>query len=178
MEITDIRGLKELLEVTIRNSSNVFIVGHNNIDLDVAGSSIGLARLVKEYNKDVYIIVDDLRYNIQSGIISIMESVKDDYDFIKKKDVDGLVNDESLLLVTDVNKKKMFSVGDKLDRFKNIVVIDHHTEDDNSVITPYKFIDKDLSSASEIVARVLNCSKIKYDANIANALYAGMSFIL
>ncbi|MBR5370066.1 MAG: DHH family phosphoesterase [Bacilli bacterium] len=175
MALNDIKELREILEERIKNSSNVFIVGHNNIDLDVAGSSIGLARLVKEYDKDVYIIVDDLRCNIQSGIISVMDSVKYDYKFIVKADVDKLVNNRSLLLVTDVNKKKMFSVGNMLDRFKDIVVIDHHTEDKNSVITPYKFIDKDLSSASEIVARVLNCSKIKYDANVANALYAGMS---
>lgn len=175
MAFTDVKEFREILELEIQNSSNVFVVGHNNVDLDSIGSSIGLARLVKEYNKDVYIIVDDLKYNIQSGIISVMDSVKDDYKFIKKKDVDNLVTGSSLLLVTDVNKKSMFSVGDKLDKFKDIVVIDHHTESEDSVITPYKFIDKGVSSSSEVVARVLNCSRIKYDENIANALYAGMS---
>jgi len=175
MAITDVKELREMLELEIINSSNVFIVGHNNVDLDSIGSSIGLARLVKEYNKDVYIIVDDLRYNIQSGIISVMDLVKDEYKFIKKKDVNRLLTNGSLLLVTDVNKKSMISVGDMLDKFKNIVVMDHHTEDENSIITPYKFIDLGVSSSSEVVARVLNCSKIKYDENIANALYAGMS---
>ncbi|MBR5370072.1 MAG: DHH family phosphoesterase, partial [Bacilli bacterium] len=164
-----------ILELEIKKSSNVFIVGHNNVDLDSIGSSIGLARLAKEYNKDVYIIVDDIRYNIQSGIISVMNSVKEDYKFIKKKDVDKLISKNSLLLVTDVNKKSMISVGDMLDRFKHTLVIDHHTESENSVITPYRFIDLGVSSASEVVARILNCSKIKYDENIANALYAGMS---
>ena len=174
MSFNDIKELRDTLEAKIKDSSNVFVVGHNNVDLDSIGSSIGLARLAKEYNKDVYIIVDDLRYNIQSSIISVMNSVKDDYVFITKEEVENLVNDSSLLLVTDVNKKNMFSVGDMLDRFKDIVVIDHHTEDDNSVITPYKFIDLEVSSSSEVVARVLNCSKIKYDANVANALLAGI----
>lgn len=175
MVFSDVKEFKEILELEIRKSSNVFIVGHNNVDLDSIGSSIGLARLAKEYNKDVYIIVDDLRYNIQSGIISVMDLVKEDYKFIKKKDVDKLISKNSLLLVTDVNKKSMISVGDMLDRFKNTLVIDHHTESENSVITPHKFIDLGVSSASEVVARILNCSKIKYDENIANALYAGMS---
>ena len=174
MALTGIKELKEILELNIKNSSNVFVVGHNNVDLDSIGSSIGLARLVKEYNKDVYIIVDDLRYNIQSSIISVMNSVKDDYVFITKEDVGNLVNDKSLLLVSDVNKKNMFSVGDMLDRFGDVVVIDHHTEDDNSVITPYKFIDLVVSSSSEVVARVLNYSKIKYDEKVANALLAGI----
>ena len=175
MAINDIEELTKVLKTQIMNSSSVFVVGHNNIDLDAIGASIGLARMAKEYNKDVYIIVDDLRYNIQSGIISVMDSVKDDYTFIKKKDVDNLVNDKSLLLVTDVNKKKMFSVGKMVDRFGGVVVIDHHTESEDSVDTPYKFIDLEVSSASEVVARVLNYSRIKYDENIANALYAGMS---
>ena len=175
MAITDVKEFKDILELEIKKSSNVFIVGHNNVDLDSIGSSIGLARLAKEYNKDVYIIVDDIRYNIQSGIISVMNLVKDDYKFIKKKEVDKLISKNSILLVTDVNKKSMISVGDMLDRFKHTLVIDHHTESENSVITPYRFIDLGVSSASEVVARILNCSKIKYDENIANALYAGMS---
>ena len=68
MAFSDVKKLREILELEIKNSSNVFIVGHNNVDLDAIGSSIGLARLVKEYNKEVYIIVDDLKYNIQSSI--------------------------------------------------------------------------------------------------------------
>ena len=174
MAFSDVKKLREILELEIKNSSNVFIVGHNNVDLDSIGSSIGLARLAKEYNKEAYIIVDDLEYNIQSSIISVMDSVKDDYKFIKRKDVEKIVNDRSLLLIADVNKKNMFSVGDMLDRFGDKVVIDHHTENEDSVITPYKFIDLEVSSASEVVARVLNASKIKYDDNVANALLAGI----
>ena len=174
MAFADVKKLREILESGIKNSSNVFIVGHNNPDFDSIGSSIGLARLVKEYNKDVYIIVDDLKLNLQSGIVTVMDSVKDDYKFIKKKDVDKLALKNSLLLVTDVNKRNMVSVGDMLDKFSNIVVIDHHTENEDSIITPYKFIDLGVSSSSEVVTRILNCSKIKYDANVANALLAGI----
>ena len=50
MAFNDIKKLKEILELGIKNSSNVFVVGHNNPDFDSIGSSIGLARLVKEYN--------------------------------------------------------------------------------------------------------------------------------
>ena len=174
MAFTDVKKLREILELEIKNCSNVFVVGHNNPDFDSIGSAIGLARLVKEYNKAAYIIVDDLKLNLQSGIVTVMDSVKDEYKFIKKKDVDKLVSDKSLLLVTDVNKKSMISIGDMLDRFGDIVVMDHHTENEDSVITPYKFIDLGVSSASEVVTHILNCSKIKYDANVANALLAGI----
>ena len=174
MAFNDVRKLKEILELEIKNSSNVFVVGHNNPDFDSIGSSIGLARMVKEYNKDAYIIVDDLQLNLQSGVVTVIDSVKDEYKFIKKKDVDKLISENSLLLVTDANKKSMVSVGDMLDRFGDVVVIDHHTENEDSIITPYKFIDLGVSSASEVVTRILTCSKIKYDVNVANALLAGI----
>ena len=174
MAFSDVKKLRDILELEIKNSSNVFVVGHNNPDFDSLGSCIGLARMVKEYGKDVYIIVDDLKLNLQSGIVTVMDSVKDEYSFIKKKDLDKLISENSLLLISDVNKKSMISIGDMLDRFGDIVVIDHHTENEDSVITPYKFIDLSVSSTSEVVTRILTCSKIKYDANVANALLAGI----
>lgn len=174
MAITDVKKLRDILELEINNSSNVFVVGHNKIDFDALGSALGLARLVKEYNKKVYIVMDDLDITLQSGIVSIMDLVKDDYKFIKKKDVEKLLSKKSLLLVTDVNKKNMISIGDMTDKFNSIVVIDHHSENENTIDTSNKFIDLEVSSASEVVARVLNSLKIKYDDNIANALFAGI----
>ena len=75
MAFADVKKLREILELGIKNSSNVFIVGHNNPDFDSIGSAIGLARIVKEYNKNAYIVVDDLRLNLQSGIVTVIDSV-------------------------------------------------------------------------------------------------------
>lgn len=174
MAMTDVKKLKELLELEISNSSNVFIVAHNSPDFDAIGSALGLARLVKEYNKKAYIIIDDLDSSLQSGIKKMKDEYKKEYKFIKKKDLEKLIGKKSLLLVTDVNKDNMISIGDKLDLFNSIVVIDHHSENEHTIATDKKYIDLEVSSASEVVARILNSLKIKYDSNIANALLAGI----
>ena len=121
MAITDIKELKEILDIEISNASNVFIVGHNSPDFDAIGSAIGLSRLVKEYNKKSYIIVDDLEVKLQSGVKKMVDENKKEYKFIKKKDVERLLGKKSLLIVTDVNKKNMISVGDILDIFNSII---------------------------------------------------------
>lgn len=174
MAITDIRKLKDILELEITNSSNVFIVGHNNPDFDAIGSSIGLACLSNYYGKDSYIIVEETANTLQPSVKKMIDMYKKDYHFIKKKDISKLIDDNSILLVTDVNKSDMISVGNRLNDFKSIIILDHHSGNDNTIDTDYIFINSNVSSASEIVARILIALKAKYSDKVANALLAGI----
>ena len=174
MSMQDIKTLKDTLEVELSNSSSVFIVSHTLPDFDAIGSALGLYAIAKNYNKRVYIILDDPERNLQPGIQKILAEVGSDYKFIKQEDLEKLCTKKSLLIVTDVNKKNMISIGDKLDLFKSIIVIDHHTENENTIDTEKSFIDLEVSSASEVVARLLNSYKIKYDSKLSNALLSGI----
>ena len=128
MSIQEYKNLKETLELEIKKSSNVFIVGHNSPDFDSIGSAIGLYRIVYELGKKAYIIVDDNELMIESGVKRVLEEYDEEYRFIKKKDIEKHQTKKSMLIVTDTNKKNMISVGDKLDTFRNVIVIDHHLE--------------------------------------------------
>ena len=175
MSIQEYKNLKETLELEIKKSSNVFIVGHNSPDFDSIGSAIGLYRIVYELGKKAYIIVDDNELMIESGVKRILEEYDEEYRFIKKKDIEKHQTKKSMLIVTDTNKKNMISVGDKLDTFRNVIVIDHHLEGEDTIDTPNKFINTEASSASEIVGKLMMLLKIKCGPKVANALYAGIS---
>ena len=175
MDSIDIRKIKETLENEICKSSNVFIIGHNGPDFDSIGACMGLYSIAKEKNKNVYIIVNDDETKLEPGIKRIIDESKDKYNFIKNDELANLVNRKSLLIVTDVNKDNMISVGDRLNAFRDIIVIDHHTEDEHTIKTKYKFIHLDVSSASEIIARILNDFKINYPKEVANYLLAGIN---
>lgn len=174
MSTSEIRRLKEVLEEEIERSSNVFIIGHNSPDFDSIGSCIGLYVFAKYYSKNVYIIVDDNELKIEPGVKRILEECGNKCSFIKKSDFLSLVNEDSLLIVTDTNKDYMISVGDSLEKVGSIIVIDHHEEDAHTIKTSKKYIKTEASSASEIVARVLNLSKIHYSKRVANYLLAGI----
>lgn len=79
-----------------------------------------------------------------------------------------------LFVLTDVNKSYLISVNDLISNLNNVIVIDHHDSDKNTVNSSSIFIDTNASSASEIVISLLNACKIKIPVNVANYLYAGI----
>ena len=171
----NIKELASLLETKIKESSRVFIVGHNFPDFDSIGSAIGLHTLVESYNKRAFIVVDDQEDKIESGVKRIIDENKDEFDIINRAAFLEKVNPKALLIVTDVNKKNMISLGEDLDKVRNIIIIDHHNEDEDTIETEQKFITTEVSSASEVVTRVLLYNRIKFSTKIANYLLAGIN---
>ena len=169
-----LKMLRETLVKNITDASQVFIVGHNTPDYDAIGSALGVATLSKELNKKAYIIVNDLAQDLDPGVSKVIEDSKGDYHFIDLEGYRTLADTDSLLVTVDVNKKYLTSVQEDLDRVGNIIIIDHHGEDNLSISTPYKFIDETASSTCEMIAGVLHAKKIRYTKNMANYLLAGI----
>ena len=169
------KELRVKLENDIKKSSRVFIIGHNSPDFDSIGSAIGLAVLVESLGKKAFIIVNDEEFKIEPGVKKIIDSNRSIYHFIKKEEFLKKADKRSLLLVTDVNKAPMIAVGDSLDKVGNIIVIDHHTEDETTIPTEDRYISLEASSACEIVSRLLTNSRTPYSKDVANYLLAGIS---
>ena len=173
--LEDVKVLKSVLEKHIRSSSKVFIIGHCGPDFDSFGAAIGLNAIVRNFYKKAYIIIDDDVSKIEPGVKRILDVEKDKYNIITKSEFEELADERSLLIVVDTNKKDMISIGDCLDKVRDIFVIDHHTEGEKSIDTQYKYIDLNSSSACEIIFDLINLYKIKIKENEANYLLAGIS---
>lgn len=174
MDNERIKELSERLEENIDGASKVFIVGHNNPDYDAIGSALGIATIVKFLGKDAYIIINDGLSKLDLGVQNILAANSSYYNIIALEDFRKLVDDDSMLITTDVNKKYMVSVRDDLRNFKKVMIIDHHLDDEFTIDADYKYIDVAASSASEIVTRVLKKMNIDYSLKLANALLAGI----
>lgn len=174
MDNERIKELSERLEENIDGASKVFIVGHNNPDYDAIGSALGIATIVKSLGKDAYIIINDGLSKLDLGVQNILAANSSYYNIITLEDFRKLVDDDSMLITTDVNKKYMVSVRDDLRSFKKVMIIDHHLDDEFTIDADYKYIDVAASSASEIVTRVLKKMNIDYSLKLANALLAGI----
>ena len=170
-----LKELRNRLENEIKKSSHVYIIGHNEPDLDAIGSAIGLYTLVNYYKKPASIIIDDEESKLDSSVKRVIDDCCGKYRFIDKKTALEKVNSSSLLILTDVNKTTMISIGDSIDKFRKRIIIDHHNENNDTVKTQDKYITLNVSSASEIVASILNMSKVPYDSSVANYLLAGIN---
>ena len=169
-----LRKLKDVVLKQIKQSSLVFIVGHNNPDYDSIGSSLGLSTLAKSLGKKTYIIVDDSPLDMDPGVKKILDESREEHNIITLEEVNSLVNENSLLFVTDVNKQYLIAPKNDLNKFKNVFIIDHHEEDEFTIHNAIKYIDTKASSASEIITQVLNATQTKYKKEVANYLLAGI----
>lgn len=169
-----IKDLKKVLFEVIRDSSKIFIIGHNEPDFDSIGSSIGLLTICRLLGRKAYIIVDDSDISLEPGVKKIIDENRKNLNIIDMNAFKKLVSKNSSLIITDTNKDYLIAVKDYLANFKYKVIIDHHAEDEHTVDADYKFITPQVSSASEMVAQVLNSYRYRYDGTVANSLLAGI----
>ncbi len=171
---TELKFFKDILIKAITDSNKVFIVGHNEPDFDAIGSAIGIHTIAKSLGKEVYIIVNDDALNLEPGVKKIIEENKAKYNIITLAEAKNLLDDNSLLVVTDTNKDYLTSTKDDLDKFSKVMVIDHHEEDSHTIKSDYLYINPDVSSACEIVSNIIISERIKIDPKVASYLLAGI----
>ena len=170
-----IKDFKSILEQAILDSNQVFVVAHDNPDLDAIASAIGVYFIVKtKFKKDCFIVINDSLEHIEAGVKKVIDKEKCKIPFINLKKYHELKGEKDLLVTTDVNKKNRVSLIDCLNEFSNIVLIDHHSEDDYTIDSDKKFITCGVSSASEIITKLFCEFKVNIDENLATYLLAGI----
>ena len=169
-----LQSLKLSLDQLIEKNDTVFIVGHNDTDFDSLGSCLGLALICKRFKKPVYIVMDDDESKMYPELKTLVDEVRNRIPVIKAKEVDGHITDNSLLLVTDTNKKHLISVGKSSSDFSDVLVLDHHKKDANTIETPNMYVNGSLSSASEAVANVIKLYGMKLSPEVANFILSGI----
>lgn len=170
----ELKNFKQKLQEKVESCSQVFITTHKNPDVDAISSAIGLSLIAQKLKKKSYIIMDDKIDTINSGVLTIIDTISDDFQTITTKMYKEIKTDNDLLVVTDTNKRNLICCEEYLDDFKSIIVIDHHNQDSKSIQTLNKFIKPKMTSACEIITCLIEEFKINYSQNIANYFLAGI----
>ena len=170
----DIKNLKLNIEQRILGAKKVVIVPHNRIDFDAIGSALGLATIVRKMNARPTIVVNDNVKELQRGIQIIMDDVSKDFEIVNRDKYLEMKEDDDVYILTDVNKRGMVSFGDVIEYPDNTIIIDHHNMDDTTIPSNATLVDEHVSSASEIVARLMCMFRCKCPNEIATYLLAGI----
>ena len=171
------RIISHALEGMIKESSKVLIMGHSNSDMDCIGASMGIYRLSKALGKDAHIVLDPKGENLA---IFLNEIKQDDAysDLVQEpEDVLNEIDDDTLLIVVDTNKKNYVESPEVLAKCKKIVVIDHHRRSPDYIESAtLTFHEVYASSASELVTELIEYAQEDVSLNNleAEALYAGI----
>lgn len=169
-----IKNFKINLEQKILEAGNVVIVPHTSVDFDAIGSAIGISLVVKKLKKASFILIDDLPNKIDHGCQLIIEDAKEKYPIINKDKYLQICTPNDLFVLTDVNKSHMICLNDEIKNEDSIIIIDHHNEDTLTVKSNCKYINTNISSASEIVCKLLKLFGINPNSDVANYLLAGI----
>lgn len=168
-------AFRELLEA----KDKIIIMGHKLQDLDSLGAALGIYRCAKTFNKKASIVVNEVTTSVRSLYEKIIEDdIYEEGMFINNIDAIGKSDDQTLLVVVDVNRPSYTECPELLELIPNIVVFDHHRASaeyiDNAVLT---YVEPYASSTCEMVTEILQyiVDKIKLKPIEADALFAGIT---
>ncbi len=148
----EIRVMSEELSNLMINSSNIFVVGHNNIDADGFAATVAIYKWAKALGKEAYII-NDLS-SIDSTVEKLLNTIKSEYvsfldAFISPADIGKKANKESLLMVVDFQTVYQSPDNKIFNHFEKIGIIDHHRKGEGA-ITNHKFYYSQPSASSSV----------------------------
>ncbi len=148
----------------IGQSSQVFIMGHRNADLDALGAAMGISCMCRKKGKRAYIVLDKDNNACKPLLDEIYQVPEYAGVFISGDDAMLQCDGRSTLVVVDTNRPDQVESRPLLEAMSKVCVIDHHRRAadyiDPVVVNlhePYA------SSASELVTELLQYALEKPD---------------
>lgn len=169
------RVMANALMQLIRDSSQVFLMGHKYSDLDSIGACAGLVAAVRKAGRPAYIIVNDQATSAKELIDRLRKQPQYGDVFISEQDAIVKVDASSLCVVCDTTRPDMVEGPDLLEAVQRVAVVDHHRRAaqyiENAAISLHETY---ASSACELVAELLqyvvnqnDILKVEADAMLA-----------
>ncbi len=166
------------LRECMSSAENIVIMGHQIVDVDSIGASIGLYRAAKTMNKQAHIVVD----SEYSAVRTILERFRSnpEYEkdmFVNVEDAIKITNSGTLLIVVDTARPGYTEAPELLEKTTAIIVLDHHRQSTdvirNSILS---YIEPYASSACELVAEILQyfSDDMRLRNIEADAIYSGI----
>ena len=110
----------------IGQSSQVFIMGHKNADLDAVGGAMGISCMCRKKGKPFHIVLD-LENNSAEKLIEEIRQVPEYRNaFITGQDALLLCDNHSTLVVVDTNRPDQVEHRPLLEAIPRVCVVDHH----------------------------------------------------
>ena len=119
------QALRELIE----NKDKVLVMGHKIGDVDSFGAAIGIYRAAKTLNKPTHVVINEITTSVRKMIDGFIDNPDYEEDmFVNSSQAKEIVDNNTLLVVVDVNRPSYTECPELLQMCKTIVVLDHHRQ--------------------------------------------------
>ena len=168
----------QALREIISAKEQVLVMGHRISDVDSFGSAVGVYRIACSLDRRVHIVMDEVNNSVRP-LVDLFVS-KEDYDdgmFISSAEAMEMVDENTVLVVVDVNRPSITECPDLLKLCKTIVVLDHHRKGTESIDNAtLSYVEAYASSACEMVSEILQYigEGVHITADEADCMYSGI----
>ena len=150
------RVISQALRELIFESSNIFIMGHKNPDMDSFGAAVGLWSTIKQLGKNCNIIIDNDITAIEYYINKLKSESKYDNLIISSSEAEKLINERTLLIIVDVHNKGYVNNLSIVEKINKKIIIDHHRRSADIIEGALlNYIEVYASSTSELVTELI-----------------------
>jgi len=165
----------------IEKSSNVFVMGHNQADLDAFGSMIAVYHMAKASKKISYMVVEEEKLDrTTKNTLDILLSKQPSFmEYLIKPELAlEQINEDSLLIVVDSQSPKIVMSQQVLEKANKVIIIDHHRAGEETFDAIFSFVEPYASSTIELVMELLNFYNLEEEIKIspleATVMYGGL----
>lgn len=173
------RVISQALKRMMQSSSDIYIMGHNNPDMDSFGSSLGVYEGAYHMGKEAYIVLDEVTKPIENMYQRVTSELSElRANILTEDEALAKISPQSLIIVTDNHRKNSTEAPALLDKNDNIFIIDHHRRGKDYIANAtISYIEPYASSASELVTEILSYLDEDFRARtpVAESLLAGIT---
>jgi c-di-AMP phosphodiesterase-like protein len=153
-----VRSVADSIVSLIKSSSNVYIMGHQDMDMDSLGAALGVVAICDWCGKPSKIIYNAKLAEKKTRMAFQSAFSRDVFDkmTISPDDAVSTIKDSTLVIVVDISVPEMTMAPKVLDRAAKVIVIDHHRRSDKFIDHPVlAYVEPSASSASELIAEMI-----------------------
>ncbi len=167
----------QAFEELLLAKEKVIIMAHKRPDADAFGSAVGIFRLVSAMNKKAYIVLNEVTDAIRPLVSSFKAANMYDGIFLTSTEAVAQVDQNTVVVVCDVNRPSMTECEELLTLVPTVVVFDHHRQTNEAIKgATLSYIEPFASSACEMIAEMYQymSKSPKLKTQEADAMYAGI----
>jgi c-di-AMP phosphodiesterase-like protein len=166
------------LQEIITSKDRILVMGHRLGDADAFGAAVGVSCIARALGRKSHIVIND----ITTSVKPLVELFKDrniyDEDFIiNSSDALELADNNTVLVVVDVNKPSITECPELIKSCKTVVVLDHHRQSSEVIDSAtLSYVEPYASSTCEMVAEILQyiAGTVRVRSNEADCMYSGI----
>ena len=166
------------LREIITGKDQVLVMGHRMPDVDSFGAAVGIYRISQALERKAHIVLNDVTPAIQPMVELFKNNPEYEEDMIiNNQTAIEIANNNTALVVVDVNKPSITECPELLRLCKSVVVLDHHRQGTETIENAtLSYVEPYASSACEMVSEILQYTydNIRIRTEEADCMYSGI----